>query len=160
MLPNYEDILSRIAEPPRWFDEQGVPRYCEFAPHHIANIYANECALLAIECQSCGRPFIVALDAAMANHKAINPKGREWRTLADIIRSHQIEYGTLPMWSAVVSGATQNEHSPAACSNIGSVFRKPIQTPPRACAASRGLAIGRATTALKSRYRRGNRCSP
>ena len=40
MLPNYEDILSRIAEPPRWFDEQGVPRYCEFAPHRIANIYS------------------------------------------------------------------------------------------------------------------------
>jgi hypothetical protein len=32
MLQHYEDILSRIAEPPRWFDEQGVPRYCEFAP--------------------------------------------------------------------------------------------------------------------------------
>jgi DNA-directed RNA polymerase subunit N (RpoN/RPB10) len=60
MLSNYEDILSRIAEPPRWFDEQGVPRYCDFAPHHIANIYADECALLAIACQSCGRPFIVA----------------------------------------------------------------------------------------------------
>jgi len=45
MLQHYEDILSRIAEPPRWFDEQGVPRYCEFAPHCIANIYADECAL-------------------------------------------------------------------------------------------------------------------
>jgi DNA-directed RNA polymerase subunit N (RpoN/RPB10) len=60
MLQHYEDILSRISEPPRWFDEQGVPRYCEFAPDRIAN--ARECALLAIECQSCGRPFIVALD--------------------------------------------------------------------------------------------------
>ena len=57
MLQHYEDIFSRIAEPPRWFDEQGVPRYCEFAPDRIANIHAQECALLAIECQSCGRPF-------------------------------------------------------------------------------------------------------
>jgi hypothetical protein len=42
MLQHYEDILSRIAEPPRGFDEHGVPRYCDFAPHRIANIYARE----------------------------------------------------------------------------------------------------------------------
>jgi hypothetical protein len=47
MLQHYEDILSRIVEPPCWFHEKGVPRYGEFAPHHIANIYADECAILA-----------------------------------------------------------------------------------------------------------------
>jgi hypothetical protein len=41
----------------------------------------------------------------------------------------------------------------AACSNTGSVFRKPISTPPRACAWSAAVGIGSATTALKSRYR-------
>src|ERR1700681_1058651 len=94
MLQHYEDILSRIAEPPRWFDEQGVPRYCDFAPDRIANIHARECALLAIECQSCGRPFIVALDGSTANRNVISPPGQKppWRALAEIIRSHQIEY--------------------------------------------------------------------
>lgn len=109
MLQHYEDILSRIAEPPRWFDEQGVPRYCEFAPHCIANIYADECALLAIECQSCGRPFIVALDAAMANRTAIK-KSAEWRTLADIIRSHDIHYGDPPNVDCCGVGHTQNSN--------------------------------------------------
>ena len=109
MLQHYEDILSRIAEPPRWFDEQGVPRYCDFAPDRIANIHAQECALLAIECQSCGRPFIVALDAGTANHNVISPpkKEREWRSLADIIRSHQIEYRDPPNVACCGVGAMQ-----------------------------------------------------
>jgi hypothetical protein len=69
------------------------------APHRIANIYARECALLAIECQNCGRPFIVALDERAANHNVISRPGHEppWRTLADI------NTGTLPMSSAVLS---------------------------------------------------------
>jgi hypothetical protein len=45
MFHHYEDILSRIAEPPRWFDARGVPRYCDFAPDRIADIYTRECAL-------------------------------------------------------------------------------------------------------------------
>ena len=105
MLQHYEDILSRIAEPPRWFDEQGVPRYCEFAPDRIANIHAQECALLAIECQSCGRPFIVALDAGTANHNVISSRGRSGSgarspTSSAATRSNT---GTRPMSSAVVS---------------------------------------------------------
>jgi hypothetical protein len=98
MFRHYEDILSRIAEPPRWFDEQGVPRYCEFAPDRIANIYAHECALLDIECQNCGRVFVVALDERTANHNVIRRPGYDppWRTLADIIRSHEIEYRDPP----------------------------------------------------------------
>jgi len=108
MLPNYEDIISRIAEPPRWFDEQGVPRYCDFAPRRIANIHARECALLAIECQNCGRPFVVALDDRAANRKVISRPGqeREWRTLADIIRSHQIQYRDPPNVECCPVGAT------------------------------------------------------
>lgn len=109
MLQHYEDILSRISEPPRWFDEQGVPRYCDFAPRRIANIHARECALLAIECQSCERPFIVALDETTANHNVISRPGqeREWRTLADIIRSHQIEYRDPPNVECCPDGPSQ-----------------------------------------------------
>jgi hypothetical protein len=97
MFHHYEDILSRIAEPPRWFDEQGVPRYCDFAPNQLANIYAHECALLEIACQGCGHIFIVALDDKGAN-EAIAMPGRNspWQKLADLIRSHMIEYSDPP----------------------------------------------------------------
>ena len=64
---------------------------------------------LSIECQSCGRPFIVALDAGTANHNVISNRGkeREWRTLADIIRSHQLEYRDPPNVECCGEGATQ-----------------------------------------------------
>jgi hypothetical protein len=111
MFRHYEDILSRIAEPPRWFDEHGVPRYCAFAYDQIANIHARECALLAIECQSCGRPFLVAVDDRSGNHNLLSRRRREetpWHTLADIIRSHEIEYGDPPNVSCCEEGLTQN----------------------------------------------------
>jgi hypothetical protein len=111
MHQHYEDILSRIAEPPRWFDEEGVPRYCEFAPHRIANIYADECALLEIECQSCARAFVVALDGGTANQRDLSRvRGQEtpWRTLAEIIRSHDIHYGDPPNVDCCGVGHTQN----------------------------------------------------
>jgi hypothetical protein len=86
-----------------------VPRYCKFAPGRIANIHARECALLAIECQSCGRPFIVALDASTANHNVIRWPGYEppRRTLADIIRSQEIQYRDPPNVECCPVGATQ-----------------------------------------------------
>jgi hypothetical protein len=97
MFQHYDDILSRIAEPPSWFDEQGVPRYCDFAPNRIANIYAHECALLEIACQDCGQIFFVALDEKGAN-EAIAMPGRNspWQKLAELIRSHMIEYSDPP----------------------------------------------------------------
>ena len=60
MHANYADITDRLGEP-RWYDEYAVPRYCKFDPHRIANIYAKECALIEILCQSCRRSFPVAI---------------------------------------------------------------------------------------------------
>jgi hypothetical protein len=57
---HYQDIRSRIPEPPLWWDEFAVPRYCPFAPREAANIYAQEVVLLRIECQRCAREFDVA----------------------------------------------------------------------------------------------------
>ena len=34
----YDDILRRIPEPPRRFDDADVPRYDAFAPDDLANI--------------------------------------------------------------------------------------------------------------------------
>jgi hypothetical protein len=49
----YKDIISKIPEEPQWFDEEAVPRYCPFTPDKLANIYADECALVLIQCQGC-----------------------------------------------------------------------------------------------------------
>lgn len=56
----YGDILSRIAETPRWWDENGVPRFDDFHPTAIPDIYANEAVLYRVRCQQCGRAFDVA----------------------------------------------------------------------------------------------------
>lgn len=61
MHHHYGDILSRIPEPPTWFDEHAVPRFCAFAPREVANIYADEAVLMLITCQACGHPFRVAM---------------------------------------------------------------------------------------------------
>jgi hypothetical protein len=36
MFQNYSDITERIAETPKWWDENGVPRYAEFEPRRAA----------------------------------------------------------------------------------------------------------------------------
>lgn len=53
----YNDILSRVSEDPKWFDEHAVPRYCEFSPDECADIYARQVCLLLAECQNCAREF-------------------------------------------------------------------------------------------------------
>jgi hypothetical protein len=56
----YLDILEGMDEEPKWFDEHGVPRYCEFHPSQVG-LYADEAALLLIACQNCGQTFKVAM---------------------------------------------------------------------------------------------------
>lgn len=50
MHAEYTDILERISTEPLWWDEYAVPRYCEFSPRMMANIYAQEAVLLLISC--------------------------------------------------------------------------------------------------------------
>lgn len=61
MRTYYGDILNRVSEPPKWFDEHGVPRYDAFLPSAIADTYAHTCALLEIECQACKTRFFAVL---------------------------------------------------------------------------------------------------
>jgi hypothetical protein len=86
MYQCYEDILSRIPEKPLWFDEYAVPRYCEFAPNKLANIYAGEAALAEVTCQVCKRVFRVAFSKANWNSG----------TIADAIRSRTLVFGDPP----------------------------------------------------------------
>jgi len=59
MLPAYDDIRSRIPEPPVWYDQHGVPRYDSFRPEMLG-VYDHFAVLGEIACQSCGRRFLVA----------------------------------------------------------------------------------------------------
>jgi hypothetical protein len=59
MKESYEDIANRIAEPPKWYDTNGTPRYDDFHPKYCPNIYADVVVLLWIECQSCRQKFDV-----------------------------------------------------------------------------------------------------
>lgn len=54
MLPDFTDITSRIAEPPIWYSEGGVPRYEPFSPRHLG-VYDHYGVLYEIECQACGK---------------------------------------------------------------------------------------------------------
>jgi hypothetical protein len=100
MFQDYSDITDRIAEPPKWWDENGVPRYVEFDPHQAANIYAVEVVLLDIACFMCLRRFQVALSGQGGAHP--NEKGI---SLADQIRSGEIDYCDPPNYGNCRDGA-------------------------------------------------------
>jgi hypothetical protein len=61
MRTDYQDIRSRIAEEPTWYDENGCPRYGTFYPAMCSGVYAKVAVLLEIDCQDCGQRFMVAM---------------------------------------------------------------------------------------------------
>jgi hypothetical protein len=97
MKANYHDILSRISEPPHWFDEEAVPRFIPFDPDQAANIYATEAVLLKIECQSCGRPFEVCMTNSGYG-----------QTLSEAVVAKSIHYGDPPNIECCHAGPTMN----------------------------------------------------
>ena len=96
MKHHYHDIIEKLG-PPSWWDENGTPRYCLFAPKHSADIYAQQTALLLIECQSCGQEFAVCMSNGMLE-----------TTLAKQIDDHSIHYGDPPNAQCCSAGATMN----------------------------------------------------
>lgn len=79
MLCDYKDIKDRIDEDPKWYDEKGVPRYCEFDPDKVNNIYAKEVILLLVECQNCSEKFKVAISQDnMQIHKVNSFKDKDY----------------------------------------------------------------------------------
>ena len=61
----YEDITSRIAEEPTWYDSNGAPRYGAFSPAGCPDIYSNTVVLLRIACQECRREFLVEMHESL-----------------------------------------------------------------------------------------------
>ncbi len=92
MRCRYLDIRDRLGEP-RWFDEAGVPRYCEFHPDECANIYANEAVLLLLTCQHCGQQFRVA-----------------------VTRQHELA----PLYKRIMDRELEYDDPPNACCAVGS----------------------------------------
>ena len=108
MKHDYQDITSRIAEPPAWWDEHGVPRYGAFEPGLQADLYAEEVALLAIECQNCGHAFEVCVSGCAASDRNVLlfKSGHAIESLADLITTQHIRYGDPPNVGCCPSGPT------------------------------------------------------
>jgi hypothetical protein len=99
MHQHYKDILDRIDEPPTWFDDYGVPRFGDFSPQHLGNIYASEAALAEVSCQQCGVTFKVALTDAFTGKRL---------GLSDEIRLGRVHYGDPPNVNCCGAGASMN----------------------------------------------------
>jgi hypothetical protein len=104
----YDDITSRLGEP-QWWDENGTPRYCDFDPHHLSDVYADECCLLLIACQECGRRFKVAMSDG-AWERALRGGGL---SLREDIEGGWLHYGDPPFHDegeerACLAGPTMN----------------------------------------------------
>lgn len=99
----YDDIIEKLGTPV-WFDENAVPRYCEFDPWKCANIYAFEVVLLAIECQGCAHEFAVCM--SLARYEQI--MGTKGRALADMILDGSIHYGDPPNIGCCAAGPSMN----------------------------------------------------
>jgi hypothetical protein len=102
MLHHYRDIISRIDDDPSWFDEAGVPRYCEFEPRACANIYAREVALVEIACQACGKRFKVSF-----SRNAVT-RILDGSYLAELIERKELHYGDPPNVGCCPAGPTMN----------------------------------------------------
>lgn len=97
MHNSYTDITRLIAQQPKWHDEHAVPRYCDFHPNQLANIYAAEAALALITCQACQTAFHVAVSETNALHLMWDPKTKEKTALlSDLIAAQTLTYGDPP----------------------------------------------------------------
>jgi hypothetical protein len=109
MHNDYADIRERIASEPIWFDENAVPRYCEFDPDEMANIYACEAVLAVVECQGCKKSFRVACSELNLRDKIWDPSRNERIAfLSDLIVRRSLQYGDPPNTNCCREGPTMN----------------------------------------------------
>jgi hypothetical protein len=101
---NYRDILSRIPEAPKWFDEHAVPRFVAFSPDEVADIYADEAVLAEIACQGCGRVFHVAFSSSPQSRM----RAAGVRPLSEHVRDRTLHYGDPPNVDCCAAGSTMN----------------------------------------------------
>lgn len=130
MNHHYSDIRSKIIEPPTWFDEQAVPRYCPFAPGESSDIYADEVALVEIACQSCDTRFMAAFSHGSTSWSRGELKAHGQWTPDDVRKFH---YGDPPNVACCMSGPTMNS-VPLRCVEFwrkgGEEFTEPMPDHP------------------------------
>lgn len=107
MKHHYHDIRSKLDDDPDWWDEVGVPRYCEFAPSRTNVVYTEEVALLEIACQGCDTLFRVAMSWSSSRNWVL-PKEYQVPPLSERIQNKIIHYGDPPNSGCCTSGATMN----------------------------------------------------
>jgi hypothetical protein len=111
MHHHYGDIRSRIAEPPTWWDENGVPRWGEFTPDAASYIYAAQTVLLLIECQSCETEFKVCMtgqDYAWPRFEKPTAETMIKNPLEKAVREGTLHYGDPPNADCCMAGPTMN----------------------------------------------------
>lgn len=81
MKASYIDIRKKIKEEPRWFDENGVPRYDKFSPDLSPNIYAEEVVLVEIACQNCEKRFFVEMNWSKYSSILRGSKGKSLKEI-------------------------------------------------------------------------------
>lgn len=122
MLGDYEDILALVRRyndlrghllvplKPLWWDEHGVPRFCEHHPRHCPDIYADEVALVLISCQLCGTEMPVQMSHSASSARlhqmvivsgVLGVKASEIKlpppsSLAEAVDNESIHYGDPP----------------------------------------------------------------
>jgi len=108
MNSSYKDILDladKTGDKPKWFDTNGVPRFCDFHPKYSPNIYAEEVVLLKIACQGCSHQFDVELNVDLFEH--VQNKNFEKFSL----RPKDIYYGDPPNIGCCPAGPTMSSIS-------------------------------------------------
>ena len=106
----YSDIRALTNQCVNWWDEHAVPRYCEFTPVDVANIYAVEVALVEIVCQQCNAIFHVAFSWSRTE-SGISKDGEWWFGMAEpmtIWRIKRLHYGDPPNVGCCPGGPTMS----------------------------------------------------
>lgn len=98
----YADIIEKLGEP-AWWDENAVPRYCEFSPDQRSDVYADEVVLLEIRCQNCNASFCVAMST-----RQIDRMIKKVLLLSSEIEGNTIHYGDPPNNGCCPAGPTMN----------------------------------------------------
>lgn len=133
MHHHYRDILDRVTEPPVWFDEHAVPRFGQFSPDEIANIYADEAVLMLITCQACGHPYNVAMSLSRTD-RILSALGRSGVTHVEKPGERE-HYGTFSRRKMTAEESAEVDRIAAERSLAAQIREKSIHygDPPNAC---------------------------